>query len=765
MAQQRRTSQSRENPSRSRAHSPAMVAGERELIVVAAPGAGLRAAREGVSSATGVDIRSLNDMLASEGARIRPLFGVSEDRLRSEAAASMRGAPADVPDLSVFYRVDARRRAPRRARIPASKTADGRGRLRQAARRARRRIGRRDQRHGRASADAPPATPDFTRAPDLSRRRAGRHRRALCLDAAPAAAAPACASSTSRAPGASRTRTCCRTRAASSAARRAPISAGATTAPPCSASSAATATRFGITGICPDANVRAISIFGGTRLRRRDHDRRRTRSGAGDIILIELHRPGPRFNFQSRDDQRGYIAVEWWPDDFAAIRYATQPRRHRRRGRRQRRREPRRRDLRRPAAPGFPAGWRNPFRRGQPRFGRDRRRRRRAAAGHARPRPRPRPLAPRLLELRRAASTRRAGAARSRRRGYGDLQGGANEDLWYTDTLQRHLERLADRRRRARLRAGRSAQARGAPLLTPAQAARLPARDRFAAAGCARPAGHPAHRQPPEPSPADRRSTGWSNWYSARRRAHVGPRRRILGRTVSTSSCAAPTTHAGTVHGTARAGADGFRSVACSRRIRPQCRGVRIASMCFVRGTDNALWHKAWTGAGWTGWSSLGGVLTSGAGVYMGAQSPRRVRPRHRQRGVAQGMERLGVDRMVVARRRHHIGSRRRVVGPESHRPVCARHRQRMLAPRMDRVRLERLVVDRRRIDLRSGRRVVGRESARRRRARHRQRMLVEVVDRLELVGMVVARRRHHVGPRCGVVGSRTHRRFRARYR
>ena len=24
-----------------------------------------------------------------------------------------------------------------------------------------------------------------------------------------------------------------------------------------------------------------------------------------------------------RDDQRGYIALEWWPDDFAAIRYAT----------------------------------------------------------------------------------------------------------------------------------------------------------------------------------------------------------------------------------------------------------------------------------------------------------------------------------------------------------------------------------------------------------------------------------------------------------
>ena len=31
----------------------------------------------------------------------------------------------------------------------------------------------------------------------------------------------------------------------------------------------------------------------------------------------------------------------------------------------------------------------------------------------------------------------------------------------------------------------------------------------------------------------------------------------------------------------------------------------------FVRGTDDALWHKWWDGASWSGWESLGGVLTS----------------------------------------------------------------------------------------------------------------------------------------------------------
>ncbi|HVK23149.1 MAG TPA: right-handed parallel beta-helix repeat-containing protein [Actinokineospora sp.] len=30
----------------------------------------------------------------------------------------------------------------------------------------------------------------------------------------------------------------------------------------------------------------------------------------------------------------------------------------------------------------------------------------------------------------------------------------------------------------------------------------------------------------------------------------------------------------------------------------------------LVRGTDNALWHRRWTAAGWSAWTSLGGVLT-----------------------------------------------------------------------------------------------------------------------------------------------------------
>lgn len=77
---------------------------------------------------------------------------------------------------------------------------------------------------------------------------------------------------------------------------------------------------FGVRGIAPDAVLSAVShgslgsagaIARATALLR-----------PGDVLLLEMHRPGPRFNFADRLDQRGYIAVEWWPDDFAAIRAA-----------------------------------------------------------------------------------------------------------------------------------------------------------------------------------------------------------------------------------------------------------------------------------------------------------------------------------------------------------------------------------------------------------------------------------------------------------
>lgn len=87
---------------------------------------------------------------------------------------------------------------------------------------------------------------------------------------------------------------------------------------------------FGIAGMCPEAQVNTISVFGNSNGEpspdwsyaaaiRLAADMLQP----GDIILIELHQPGPEANFEDRNDQFGYIPVEWWPCNMAAIQYAT----------------------------------------------------------------------------------------------------------------------------------------------------------------------------------------------------------------------------------------------------------------------------------------------------------------------------------------------------------------------------------------------------------------------------------------------------------
>jgi hypothetical protein len=78
---------------------------------------------------------------------------------------------------------------------------------------------------------------------------------------------------------------------------------------------------IGITGICPDAVVSAVSFTNQPTAKAIRQAANRLRSG--DIMLLEVHRAGPRYTFQPRDDQKGYVAIEWWPDDYAAIKYAT----------------------------------------------------------------------------------------------------------------------------------------------------------------------------------------------------------------------------------------------------------------------------------------------------------------------------------------------------------------------------------------------------------------------------------------------------------
>ncbi|WP_371651528.1 MULTISPECIES: S8 family serine peptidase [unclassified Streptomyces] len=77
----------------------------------------------------------------------------------------------------------------------------------------------------------------------------------------------------------------------------------------------------GITGIAPEA-VTAAASYASIGTAAAIHAAAE-RLAPGDVVLVALHRPGPRFAYEHRDDQAGFLPLEWWPDDFAAIRRAT----------------------------------------------------------------------------------------------------------------------------------------------------------------------------------------------------------------------------------------------------------------------------------------------------------------------------------------------------------------------------------------------------------------------------------------------------------
>lgn len=179
---------------------------------------------------------------------------------------------------------------------------------------------------------------------------------------------------------------------------------------------------FGITGIAPDAviSASAFSVPSATAIRSAA-DRLRS----GDILLLEIHRAGPRTP-NPPQGQLGFIAIEWWPDDFAAIRYAVNkgiivveaagngfqnlddPVYSQR-------------------PPGFPTSWTNPFNPQNPSSGA-------VVVGAGAP-----PSGnwgadrSRLDFSNYGARVDAQGWGREvTSTGYGDLQGGTNQDLWYT---------------------------------------------------------------------------------------------------------------------------------------------------------------------------------------------------------------------------------------------------------------------------------------------------------------------------------------------
>src|SRR4051794_11480618 len=78
----------------------------------------------------------------------------------------------------------------------------------------------------------------------------------------------------------------------------------------------------GVDGICPDTAVRAVSYqpedrWGSARAITYAANGLRP----GDVLLVEMQRPGPRAE-EDADSQDGYLPMSYWPDDLTAIQYA-----------------------------------------------------------------------------------------------------------------------------------------------------------------------------------------------------------------------------------------------------------------------------------------------------------------------------------------------------------------------------------------------------------------------------------------------------------
>jgi hypothetical protein len=81
---------------------------------------------------------------------------------------------------------------------------------------------------------------------------------------------------------------------------------------------------FGTIGICPDAVLSGVSVHGPRSWGPAAAITAAANALApGDIILIELQRSGPGHEDRGPTDQYGSLAMEYWPEVFAAIRYAT----------------------------------------------------------------------------------------------------------------------------------------------------------------------------------------------------------------------------------------------------------------------------------------------------------------------------------------------------------------------------------------------------------------------------------------------------------
>lgn len=399
-----------------------------ELICLAAPRAGLRAGRAEVASVSGVSTKSLNALLKEAGAVMSPIFG-SESRVAASRAATVAAESASLPELSSFYSIQVE--PSKMKKLAADLLNDS---------------------AVQAAYVKPQATPpiwidpmDEPSAPPPDGEQAPTASflaNQLYLEVAPGGIDARYA--WTRAGGKGQGVRVIDIEGAWRFTHEDLLQnqggvIGGTQSTDIGWRNHGTAVvgvfggdenAFGVTGISPLANTRAISIFGAGMSSASAIRQAADALSAGDIILIELHRAGPDANGSGQD---GFIAIEWWPDDFAAIVYAVS------------------RGVivieaagngarnldaavfnTRPA--GFPATWSNPFNIANPLSGA-------VIVGAGAPPPGTHgqdhgPDRSRLGFSNHGARVDVQGWGREvTTAGYSDLQGGANEDLWYTDTF------------------------------------------------------------------------------------------------------------------------------------------------------------------------------------------------------------------------------------------------------------------------------------------------------------------------------------------
>lgn len=288
------------------------IRGKPELIVVTNPQSALLVSDSGVASASGADVSDLQQILDDEGVTLTPLFG----QTGSDATASLAMEAAEESDLSVYYQVDAPedRLEALAARFlqadavagayvkppaePATLVMEHEALLNDM----------------EPEVEAPPAvTPNYTSRQDY-------------LEAAPVGIEAAYAWSQPGGRGQNIRVIDCEWGWRLDHEDLLQNNLGMVCGVSSASNNHGTAVMgeiggdlngFGVTGIAAHARLGASSFV--TQSSSAAIKCAADALSAGDIILLEIHRRGPN---GGGGGQQGYIGIEWWPDDFTAIRYA-----------------------------------------------------------------------------------------------------------------------------------------------------------------------------------------------------------------------------------------------------------------------------------------------------------------------------------------------------------------------------------------------------------------------------------------------------------